>query len=163
MYDIYLYSGCRSEADLRAIGDMFPFLNDQFFQKIILSTPGFLGLEIEKDEIIQILKILGQYRAKGIYIPSKYRYPQITKDIALEIGERERKKLVQDFPDLTFYQPSTNPRPVLWWEVSIGCKEWIEEGSIPGAIILWIDKFDGHIWKDSEIDDFIDNQPLKRV
>jgi hypothetical protein len=164
MYDIYLYSGCDSTFNISEIDSMLPSTeNDQFTQKITMKIPGFLGLNLEKDTVINILKILGKYKAGGIYTPSRYRNPTVTRDFALDIGNRERIRLSEEFPELTFYQPHINPRHILWWEVSIGCKEWMDEGDLPGAIILCVDKCDGHVWEESDVNDFIRDQPLKRI
>jgi hypothetical protein len=164
MYDIYLYSGCESPFNKEKIDEKFSFLrNDQFTQKVLTVIPGFLGLDLEKEIVIEVLKMLGKYEANGIYVPSKYRHPTITKDIALEIGNREKTKLLDEFPGFTFYQPYVSPRGVLWWVVSIGCKEWEDAGDLPGAVILWVDKCDGHIWEDSEVESFTRDQPLKRI
>ena len=165
MYDIFLNEGCRSRPDLSELADTLPVLRSETFVTHILSrSPGFLGLSLEKEQVFQLSKILRGAGAIGNYLPVAYRTPMFSKEAALDIGERERAKLREEHPELTFY-PARAERfaTELWWSVSIACKEWLDDGVLPGGIILWVDKLDGHLWEDSEVDEFFRDQPLTRT
>jgi hypothetical protein len=164
VYDLFLYEGCRSRPDLSELADTLPILRTEaFLERVTSPFPGFLELSLEKEVVLQLARALKSSGKLGLYLLEGYRTPTISEAFALEVGERERAKLIAESPELTFYPPRVNPRKLIWWEVTIGCKEWSDAGVLPGAIILWVDKLDGHVWDDQEMDEFLRDQPLTRI
>ncbi|HEU4327338.1 MAG TPA: hypothetical protein VFS21_29645 [Roseiflexaceae bacterium] len=160
MYDIYLFSGCNSIPEMEEIQRILPDVDIDFLiSRIQMPSPGFLGVKLDKERAILFLKTIETYLAQGIYLPYSYSTPLLDDNKALVVGNNELQKLEIESPQLHFYPPRVHSSYPLWFKVVIGCKEWIEDGFIPGAVVLFVDKIDGHIWTNEQIDEFFIDQP----
>lgn len=81
----------------------------------------------------------------------------ITKDQARRIAEAEAARIIQQSARLSGYefQPlrlySETER---FWIFSAGSDELQAEGFVPGAVRVSVDKSDGHVWSDEELELF---------
>lgn len=81
----------------------------------------------------------------------------VTKTEALEIANQEIQRLIVTSPDLSQYafgEVGLLRENELTWTFAAGSEELIEQGYVPGAIIISIDKRDGHIWNREEVEKF---------
>ncbi|GAB4199259.1 MAG: hypothetical protein OHK0022_19380 [Roseiflexaceae bacterium] len=165
MYDIYLFSGCDVAPDMDVLQDLLQGVDlADVVDRVTLRYPGFLGLSLEKEIAIQLLKAVMVCFAEGIYLPKEYEVPVITEEYAANVGNVELQRVKYEYPNLHFLPPSVISRHVLWYDVIITCSEWQEDDDlIPGAIILYVDKIDGHIWRKEDLDSFFFDQPVKRM
>lgn len=77
---------------------------------------------------------------------------------AKQIAEREVKQILARRTDLQKYEFGAVHfvRENDWYLVFSAASEQLqEEGYIPGAIMVAVDKFDGHIWTKSEHDNLV--------
>lgn len=91
----------------------------------------------------------------------------VTKPEALEIARREIERLIgqsaelsqHSFGDVGFLRENE-----LMWTFASGSEELIEQGFVPGAVIVSVDKTDGHIWSRDEMESYAHrHQQISRV
>jgi hypothetical protein len=87
-------------------------------------------------------------------------------DDALEIARREIARLIKESAELSQYSFGEvgylreNDRV---WTFAAGSAELIEQGYIPGAVIVSIDKKDGHIWSREEMEQYAQQCERERM
>jgi len=80
-----------------------------------------------------------------------------TRDEALEIGRQEIERLIRESPELSNYsfdEVGFLRESDLVWTFAAGSEELIEQGYVPGAVIVSVDKRDGHIWSREEMESY---------
>jgi hypothetical protein len=81
----------------------------------------------------------------------------ITKDQASRVAEAEVTRLIQQSSQLSGYQfqplrlQSETER---FWVFSAGSDQLQAEGFVPGAVRVSVDKEDGHVWSEQELERF---------
>lgn len=81
----------------------------------------------------------------------------LTYTEALNIAERHIKEQIQNSAFFSRYQfgevgsQSENER---FWTFVCGSDELFDEGYVPGAVYACVDKADGHLWSDEEVEQF---------
>jgi hypothetical protein len=81
----------------------------------------------------------------------------ITKDQALRFAETEVARIIQQSARLSGYQFQPlrlQSETEGFWVFSAGSDQLQAEGFVPGAIRVSIDKEDGHVWSDQELERF---------
>ena len=79
----------------------------------------------------------------------------LTLEKAKQIAKREIKQILARRTNLQKYKfEAVNfVRENDWyWVFSAGSEQMQEEGYVPGAITVGVDKLDGHIWTENEYD-----------
>jgi hypothetical protein len=81
----------------------------------------------------------------------------ITKDQACRIAEAEVARIIQQSARLSGYQ--FQPLRLLseterFWVFSASSEQLQTEDVVPGAIRVSVDKEDGHVWSDQELEHF---------
>ena len=153
MYDLYLSHGCRTRPALKSLEARIPELTQPSLQTrlMTLESAGFLGLDLPEDVATQLYQELKAAHARGEVVPSLYRQPQVTREAARQIAERDLLHQQQTaFPGYSF-------GPVLFlreegrcWVFVTSSPQLKAEGHIPGAVLAYVDKLDGHVWQQAD-------------
>jgi hypothetical protein len=156
VYDLYLWTGCQSLPPLRDLSEAIPVLADPAFQHRFMTTegqvPGWLDLDLERSLAQRLLKRLRTRQASGMMALGTYHQPaHITLEQAIHIA---RPFLVDiaawhhaDLP-MTFETADLTSLSPMCWVIS--AYEWrIGERTPPPKV--YVDKLDGHIWSDGEM------------
>jgi hypothetical protein len=156
MYDIYLSSACKSDPDLSGLEDKYSFLSKIDFQSCLSKpSPHFLGLDIPKDDAIALWKRLETAGARGLYVQAKYREPNVPLEVALEIAKKNAKEQQSiHWPGTKFEPTKFLYEDAMWWKFSANSNEWLNQGRVPSALYVLVDKLDGHIWLPEEQEEF---------
>jgi len=156
MYDVFLTKGCRHQPSLEGVEQQFPELIDLNVAKRATGAhPGFLGFDLDNKHIIhQLMGTLRMAGAQGEIVFSKYRNAQSTLKIdeAMVIAEENLRKEQNEHLDLTYGKIRLIEEGIMWFQFASPVKEWRQQGYIPGAYSIFVDKLDGHIWQDEEFD-----------
>lgn len=81
----------------------------------------------------------------------------MTKHEALEIARREINRLIGDSAELSrfcFGDVGFLRENEMMWTFAAGSEQLIEQGYVPGAVIVSVDKNDGHIWSREEMESY---------
>lgn len=76
-------------------------------------------------------------------------FQDLTKSEALKIASREIQRVIgesSDISECSFGEVGFLRETELMWTFAAGSEELIEQGYVPGAVIVSVDKKDGHIW-----------------
>jgi hypothetical protein len=162
MYDIYLSKGCRVLPDLSGFVQQIPaFADKQLVARLLEEEPGFLGLELPLETARPLIKLLkySETRALGRIVPSKYRQQPatLTRETAYPLAEQTLKQEQLNYPTTSFGPIVFDSEDLMWFEFCTVSEEWIAQGMIPGALIVCVDKLDGHIWQDEEFEHLFGN------
>jgi hypothetical protein len=154
MNDIYLYVGCNDRASLQLLLDRFSEINtSDILHKLMESSPGLLGLSLSRDRAHALLMALGRVGAVGLYVPVSYRQPEVTPSTAQVIAEEAARAIrLTSFPGYDFNLATFEGEEAMWWVFFTSSPELVEQGHIPGGFYIYVDKLDGHIWRDEEMD-----------
>lgn len=69
------------------------------------------------------------------------------------LAETAIQEIIQRSPELaglTFHPLNYYRENEAYWVFGAACPELIRQGYIPGAVIVGVDKNDGHIWQEEE-------------
>lgn len=157
MYDIYLDTGCKFIPDLTDLLDTIPELGkNEFQQRLLSNSPKFLGLNLPIEiarKLIRRLKYTDS-KARGMIIPIKYRdnSPKLTSDDAFSIAKEAMREKQGKYPDVVFGEivHDSIGDTLMYFTFVSSSRKWLEEGLIPGALFVHIDKIDGHVWTSEE-------------
>lgn len=86
--------------------------------------------------------------------------PKLTFNEALGIAERAIAEKIQQSARLNKYE--FHPVRLRWendlfWVFSAGSEQLMEEGYVPGAVSVSVDKTDGHLWTIEEHERYSEN------
>lgn len=100
-----------------------------------------LGLPLSNAR--QVLKTIRDSGGTALIIPIRYRETRITREVArtLALDEFERVRK----PNRVYGEMTEGWDSGLWWEFRVPDIEQEEAGYIPAAVIIGIDKHDGHV------------------
>jgi hypothetical protein len=77
---------------------------------------------------------------------------------ALKIADTEARRLIEKSPRLSSYTDFSSLRlkdeSSEFWTFVSGSNQWYEDGGVPAAIYISVDKRDGHIWSREELEQF---------
>lgn len=158
-FDIYLTSACAAVPDLSAYSDGISASDQENLASRLLSAcPGFLGFNLAHERAIALLKYLeySEARESGMLVPAKYRNP----DAWISLDEAERLANIEMEPLRLKYSDAKLGRLVrepshdhpLWFGFAAPSEVWISKGLIPGALFVYVDRLDGHIWREADLD-----------
>ena len=74
------------------------------------------------------------------------------------INEKQKKSGYDDFSPIELHQETE-----LFWTYVSGSDAMIEEGYIPGAFFVSIDKSDGHIWTRRETENYYQHKSIPEL
>lgn len=166
-FDIYLTTTCYLVPDLTDFAQDIPQEHlESLSSRLLTVKPGFLGFNLIHDRAIALLKYLKSSgaRADGLVASTKYRNPDawIPLDEARKIADIAMAQLRPKYKDAklgkVFYHSLYDH--VMWYGFVASSKVWLDKGLIPGALIVSVDKLDGHVWDEAEKDAFFaENAP----
>lgn len=150
--DVYLTSGCRKIPDLSDLGQKYPILLETDFQAYLLErSPKFLGLDMLEEDAVVLWRRLECAQGRGLYLPSSYRTPRISREEAFQIAERWIvQRQAERWPNIAFDPLQFCSEDAMWWTFCSGSEAWRQQGLLPGALYALIDKLDGHLWQAQE-------------
>lgn len=156
MYDIYLFTCCRTLPDLDDLIEMIPFLEEPGVQARLLDcshVPGELGLDLPLQLAQQLLERFCVVKSEGYLFPSAYHSPKVSAEQAFEIARQWMEHYQQEHPDdtigpTTFFLRRETP---VCWVFAATSEKLMKEDRIPGVIFAHVDKLDGHVWSWEEI------------
>ena len=152
-FDVYLLMGCATRPDLGALIAATPTLarplTDLATQARLMrrdAAPGFLGVDLSQQQATGLLIELQRLGAQGSILPSLYRQPRIS---AREAAARAQPTLVQQeaqyFPTYQFGPVRVWQDDARWWVVGAVAQKLVDEGHIPGGVVVYVDKLDGRV------------------
>lgn len=168
-YDLYLQTVCRAHPDLDDLLEVIPRLATADVQSKLKPVPfppkgvlrrhpprpGFLGLSLPQAQAHELSRRLAIVRAQGEILPVAYRSPKVTRQQAQQIAERELYRVCQrDYPGYTFEPVRPWKEEVRTWVFYTASKQMQEEQGVgfgTGGPMVSVDKVDGHIWQNEEI------------
>ncbi len=105
-----------------------------------------LGLPLaDAQGYLQALQAAG---GKGYLVPIRYRHPRISARQGLRLAQIEFERIREvdrEFGLIVLFYDD-----FLWWMYHVPDIELRKAGCIPGAIVISIDKFDGHVGTEDE-------------
>jgi len=155
-YDVVLVTGCTSTPRLDDLVERVPALADPDVQTRMLGWrqhwPDFLGLDLPQSLALVVYARLKRAGAHGGVHLAAYRTPRVTVEQARTIAEPVMAERQAQYPRMTFspLQFSSRHGGVERWAFFAACEEWQQEGKIPGALFVSVDKLDGHVWTREE-------------
>lgn len=157
VYDLYLGRGCDSSPALADLEAQIPMVGYAAFQQWITTRQsahlGFLQLDLPQSLGTMLLQRLQGAGARGKIINAAYRRPHISREHAWPLAEREIARLqAQYYPSYTFGPVIFYYGHPMTWTFTASSQQLIDEGFIPGALFADVDKLDGHIWQEEEIE-----------
>lgn len=153
-FDLFLRAGCDTPPLVSDLLAAAPSLGAPTFEQAVMRPrPGFLGLDLAHAVAQQALARLEQVGAIGEVIDAAYRTPRISIEQAKPLAEqaieqlRQRHFAAYAFEATRAWPTGERPR---WWAFFAPSQQLQDEGHIPGAIFVSIDKLDGHVWTPEE-------------
>ena len=153
--DLYLTRGCAAPP---AVGDLVgqvPALAEAAMQARLTQrpqAPGFLGLDLPTALAQALLTRALAAGAMGQIVPAAYRQPRITQQAALVIAERDAPtRATTAFPGYSFNPVRYWREGPRWWIFGMISDALVDQGHVPGGVIVYVDKVDGHIWQPDEL------------
>jgi hypothetical protein len=162
LYDLYLTAGCAGEPPLADLRGTMPRLGDTAVRVRLLQRspgPGFLGLDLPADAARVLLGRLMRAEAHGELVPAAYRRPRI--DILAGQSTAERALIAQagrEFPGYTFRPVRYWREGPRWWVFGMIADALVDQGHVPGGVLAYVDKLDGHIWQPDELQLLLDTR-----
>lgn len=154
-YDVYLTFGCETPPDLSGLDGQIAALNDAALRARLLRRspgPGFLGLGADQATARALLARLRAAGAHGEVIDAAYRQPRLTRDAARAIAERALPPhAAASFPGYPFNPVTLRREEPRWYLFSMISPRLVSEFHVPGGVLAYIDKLDGHVWNNDEI------------
>jgi hypothetical protein len=90
----------------------------------------------------------------------------VTIDEALEIARCEIARIISESDRLSQYsfgEAGFLRENEMVWTFAAGSEELIEQGYVPGAVIVSVDKKDGHIWTREEMEQYsLERERMRR-
>lgn len=154
-YDICLNATFDRSPEINDLIPEVPLLADPAFQSRLLDRscgPEVLGLELSEDLAEHLLESFKAAGSEGYCFPAIYHHPRITREQATTIATQviEKKRLEYDPTDTLGPLFLFNNGPFCW-TIGATSEQLTNKGLIPGALLAWIDKLDGHIWEWKEL------------
>ncbi len=164
MYDLWIPTSYLPEEHLAPLAVAFPVLaQSEVRTQLLQRSPGFLGLNVPKSTAYQIRRRLKQHDVRGMVVEIAYRQPPVPKDQAFGIARHIIQRIQvashvgHQFAPITF-----SYEHAMWWLFAAPCHTCIATGRIPGTIFAAIDKRDGHVWEDKEMEQFFGGQETEQ-
>lgn len=154
-FDVYLTQGCATPPSVSDVVSAIPALNDPLIRSRLLRRspgPGFLGVQATADDARQLLARLKAAEARGEVVPAAYRQPPISTQAAQSIAERAlAAEAASLFPGYTFRPTRYWREGPRWWVFGMISDQLVDQGHVPGGVLAYVDKVDGHIWQPGEM------------
>lgn len=113
---------------------------------------GFLRLDLEREHAETLLRCLQTTGARGSVIKAVYRQPKIVLSEAQLLAEKALQPLQATYyPTYQFESPVLYMEYPMYWTFISVSEQLMQEGHIPGGILVDVDKIDGHIWQEDEV------------
>lgn len=160
LYDLYLTAGCAGEPSLADLLGTIPRLADAAVRARLLQRspgPGFLRLDLPEDAARVLLGRLMRAEARGELVPAAYRRPHINTQAGQSIAERTlTAQASREFPGYTFRPVRYWREGPRWWVFGMIADALVDQGHVPGGVLAYVDKLDGHIWQPDELQRLFD-------
>jgi hypothetical protein len=143
LYDIYLVMPWRT----------IPVVRDEFGAVIAgawIWPTGILYLGLPLEATRRYLTAVREAGGSGVIVPACYRIPNIDPQAGQRLAQAEFERRRK--PGRTYGDISRARDDFLWWEYRVADLEAQAAGMVPGAIVICIDKLDGHVRTQQEYD-----------
>lgn len=154
-YDVYLAIGCENPPDLSGLEGQIAALADTAMRASLLKRspgPGFLGLAVEELAARGLFARLQAAGAHGEVLDAAYRQPRVTRDAARAIAERDLPpRAAAAFPGYPFNDVTLRREEPRWYLFSMISPRLVSEFHVPGGVLAYVDKLDGHVWSRDEL------------
>lgn len=154
-YDIYLALGCETPPDLGGLEGLVSALSDAAMRARLLKRspgPGFLGLALDEQTARALFARLRAAGAHGEVLNAAYRQPRVTRDAARAIAERDLPtRAASAFPGYPFNAVTLRREEPRWYIFSMISPRLVSEFHVPGGVLAYVDKLDGHVWSRDEM------------
>jgi hypothetical protein len=155
VYDVYIWRKCQKPPDLSDLADQIPLVTSPIFQQWLVTQQetdlGFLQLNLKQALAQELLGRLQAVGATGDVVKAKYRHAGLTFSQAYQIAIPALQKLQnRRMPDYTFERPTFYREEVETWTFIAMSPQLIDQGYVPGGLLVSIDKIDGHVWRPKE-------------
>jgi hypothetical protein len=155
-YDLYLTTGCATPPDLGAFERDAPALGEPALRARLLRRlpgPGFLGLDLGEARARALLGQLAAAGARGEALPAAYRRPLLTVETAWPLAERDLvPRAAEAFPGYSFEPVRYWREGARWFVFGMIAPALVERGHVPGGVLAYVDKVDGHLWRPDELE-----------
>jgi hypothetical protein len=154
VYDLWLTKGISDDCITEELKQEFPdIVTVQFLQRLQNFSPGFLDLNIPLVKAKHLLASITRCRARGLVILADYRSPKLSLEEALKIA----KDFIAGYknraiPKYTVLETDFLREHAMWWTFGASVVEFVDANKIPSALLVSIDKLDGHIWQSEEME-----------
>lgn len=160
LYDLYLTAGCAVEPPLADLLGTIPGLADAAVRARLLQHtpgPGFLRLDLSAGAARALLDRLMRAEARGEMVPAAYRHPRFDIPAGQSIAERAlTAQAGREFPGYTFRPVRYWREGPRWWVFGMIADALVDQGHVPGGVLAYVDKLDGHIWQPDELQRLFD-------
>ncbi len=153
--DVYLFKGTHNLPVLENLEQLAPELKEPVVQqRLMQSSPHFLGLDLDADSAVDLLRYLRYLRnekATGYIVPVAYQHPRITVEQATLIAERHFKMVKTiERPGDTLGPTHFKGEEPVYWVFGAASEQSLKEDRVPALLFANVDKLDGHIWRKDE-------------
>jgi hypothetical protein len=164
MYDIYIFNKLENTFELNKVRSFFPDILDAELSENLTkySHPRFLGIDQPQAIAMKLFSELNAIGLRGRVVKSAYRKPVLTVEQALLTAENKCSEIIDERnkikPPVIFSQTVFSREDAMWWTFASVSDELIEQGFVPGAVQVSVDKLDGHIWSADETEQWLIEQ-----
>lgn len=163
-YDIHIKGGPRALQKLSdLVADLGGIISSRTLDRISSGEAGFLGLDLPVEDAVVIFKRLFDSSVWGIVVPSAYRYPKLTPEMAYPIAEQAiKERYASRFPGVSFGPIKFAREEPMVYEFLAASDELPRLGwSEPAAVFASVDKLDGHVWEEFEFAHYLESIGLE--
>lgn len=152
-YDVYLYTDGPAPP-----GVALPFdpalLQKSYAERRANRAPILEGLSLSEAKKWVYLfekaeRVNGRPCARLDIEPTRYRVPKVSREQARGIAQKRWEELVEQGRPLDPLDIPMNDQ--ICWSFGADDRDWQAQGLIPGRVWIYVDKLDGHIVSDEEM------------
>jgi hypothetical protein len=155
-YDIHLAHGAEKLPVLNDLISNAPVLQELTLHHLLMQqNMSLLPVALSKEQALDLLYRLEKEGAWGCLLSAAYRHPQITKEQAASLAQREvTEHLAIQRPGDTLGSVKFFREMPCCWVYGVSSAQLAKEERTPDMIFINIDKLDGHIWSLEELERF---------
>lgn len=158
-YDLYVW--WQAEAELKGDKEWETLLETlkadaKAVSRRVVEGIGFTGLELSSyEQGEKLLRIIAKYDGSCYIVDSKYRVAKVSSEEAIEIAQAEIGRIREKYSGERFDEPVIVEDPARFfpqhWTAVSKSPSLMQKGYLPGAVIVHVDKLDGHIVGEDEV------------
>ena len=121
--------------------------HDELYDLVDAISGDFAGLGLPLDAARERRRESSRRMA---LVPSRYRTPGISLEDARDKAELVLRERQRDHPGVTFDDVRLYAHHPMVFTFATLSPQWQREARVPGGLLCSIDKVDGHVWTESE-------------